>query len=76
MLWFIALTFATVQCYYLVSWADNRLFTYLGDDDDGKHLYGYHALTIPSCFFAIGVKILSLAIFIKIWGCYLLSYAL
>ena len=76
MLWFIALVFAGIQCYYFVSWADSRLFTYLGDDDDGKHLYGYHALTIPSCLFAIGVKILSLAIFIEIWGYYLFNYVL
>lgn len=76
MLWSIALILASMQCYYFVSWADSRLFTYLGDDDDGKHLYGYHALTILSCFFAIGVKILSLAIFIEVWGCYLFNYVL
>ncbi len=76
MLWFIALTFASVQSYFFVSWADARLFTYLGDDDNGKPLYGYHALTIPSCLFAIGVKILSLAIFVEIWGCYLFNYVL
>lgn len=76
MLWFIAFVFTLVQACFFVSWADSRLFTYLGDDDDGKHLYGYHALTIPSRLFAIGIKILSLTIFVEVWGCYLLSYVL
>ena len=66
MLWFIALTFASVQSYFFVSWADARLFTYLGDDDNGKPLYGYHALTIPSCLFAISTKTAKLKIFIPI----------
>ena len=76
MLWLIALVFTLVQAYFFVSWADARLFTYLGEDDDGKRLYGYHALTIPSRLFAIGIKILSLTVFVEVWGCYLFNYVL
>ena len=74
--WLGILIFATFQCWFIVSWADAYLFTYLGDDDDGKHLFGYHAMTIPCRIFAFCVAIVSISICVFAWYCFLFQVVL
>ena len=74
--WFVILAFATLQCWFLVSWVDTYLFSYLGEDDDGKLLFGFHAMTIPCRIFAFCVGIVSITICVIAWGCFLTEVVL
>lgn len=74
--WAGILVAATIQCWFFVSWVDAYLFSYLGQDEDGKHLFGFHAMTIPCRIFAFCVGIVSILICVEAWGCFLVECVL
>ena len=62
MLVFVVASFALMV--YVVAWANDTLFTYLGEDDFAhKPVYSYWALTKPAICLCFGSAVMSMIAF-------------
>ena len=72
MLWvIIAAITISVGCYFIWSWADHYLFTYLGEveiENEIQHCYMYDTLSIPARIVAFLCGVFAIGIFELTWS--------
>lgn len=69
--WHLVIAIAlSIVCYYVVSWANYCLFTYLGTDN-GQQIFTYHALTIPARIVAMAIAIFSMFCAVTAWASFI-----
>lgn len=67
-MWGIITIIAFGVMIYVVSWANDSLFTYLGEDDFAhKPVYSYWTMTKPAICFCFGLAVIAIAVF---WFCF------
>lgn len=71
---FIFAIIATFVCYHVWAWAHARLFTFLGYDDNGSVLVGYHALTIPARIVAFAIGCMAIFICCEVWFAFMFMF--
>lgn len=71
MLWVIVFgILISIGCYFVLSWADAYLFTYLGEVETCSGIekcYAYDALTVPARIVAFLCGVAAIIIFVLTW---------
>ena len=73
--WHLVIAIAlSIVCYYIVSWANHYLFTYLGDAEingEWKQCFMYHTLTIPARIAAMMIAVFSIFCAVTAWASFI-----
>ena len=72
--WAIANILISCVCWFVLSYANAMLFTYLGEADINGHMescYTYDTMTLPARIVAFLCGCGAIGVFVVIWGCWL-----
>ena len=73
--WFCVNIIVTVGCYFLWSWSNDSLFTYLGDAEitpgNWEACYTYDIMTIPARIVAFLAGVGAIIAFVVTWAAFI-----